>query len=241
MRTRSVQVLADKYQQGKLPATAQRALAEFLQMYGMRTAAEIDLGKPRWHDDPTPILQTLLSYLQIEDASLAPDVIFQRNKEQAERLAAEYIARARKTRFGWLRARLIGGITRRLRALSGLREVPLFFMVKLLGIYRGALLESARGLVARGTLERADDIFFIPLDTLQRFAQGEQVVLKDIAAANRATRIAQSSLIVLISDERRPKEDIKSNTGRTVRSRHKVPLSLAYSGNKDKYARLGVI
>jgi len=153
----------------------------------MRTAAEIDLGRPRWRDDPTSILQTLLGYLQIEDASLAPDVIFQRNKEQAERLAVEYIARARKTRFGWLRARLIGGIIRRQRALSGLREVPLFFMVRLLGIYRQVLLDSARELVARGWLERADDIFFVPLDTLKRFVQGDKVALKDIAAANRAS------------------------------------------------------
>lgn len=186
MCTQSVETLVEKYQQDKLPATIRRALDEFLQAYGMRAVAEIDLGRPRWRDDPTPILQTLLGYLQIEDANLAPDVIFQRNKEQAERLAAEYIARVRKTRFGWLRAKLIGGIIRRLRALSGLREVPLFYMVRMLDVYRAVLLDSARELVARDELECVEDIFFVPLDTLKRFAQGEKVVLKDIVATERA-------------------------------------------------------
>ncbi len=186
MRVQPIETLVEEYHQGKLPATAQRALEEFLHAYGMRAVAEIDLGRPRWRDDPTPILQTLLGYLQIEDANLAPDVVFRRNKEQAGRLAADYIARARRTRFGWLRARLIGGIMRRLRALSGLRELPLFYMVRTLDTYRTVLLDSARDLVARGELESVEDIFFVPLDSLKRFAQGEKVVLKNIAAASRA-------------------------------------------------------
>lgn len=186
MRVQPIEALVEEYDLGKLPTTAQRALEEFLHAYGMRAVGEIDLGRPRWRDDPTPILQTLLGYLQIEDANLAPDVVFRRNKQHAEILAADYVARVRKTRFGWLRARLIGGIVRRLRALSGLREVPLFYMVRTLDMYRTVLLDSGRELAARGELECAEDIFFVPLDSLKRFAQGEKVALKNIAAASRA-------------------------------------------------------
>ncbi len=186
MRTPGIEALVEAYRQGKLPATAQQAIDEFLQGYGMRAVAEIDLGRPRWRDDPMPILQTLLGYLQLEDANLAPDVVFKRNKERAEQLAARYLARARQLRFGWLRAKLIGGIIRRMRALSGLREVPLFYMVKTLDIYRTRLLDSARELVTHGELECAEDIFFVPLETLNQFAQGDRVDLKGIVAANRA-------------------------------------------------------
>lgn len=185
MRTQSSGALVEKYRQGQLPAEAQRALTEFLQKYGMRTVAEIDIGKPRWRDDPTPILQALLGYLQLDDASLAPDVLFQRNKERAERLAVEYIARSRKTRWGWLRAKLIGGIIRRMRALSGLREVPLFYMIRTLDIYRTVLFDSARELVARGELECTEDIFFIPLDALEQFAQSQTIDMKSIVATHR--------------------------------------------------------
>ena len=78
LRSQPVDRLAEAYRQGRLPATAQRALAEFLRRYGMRGAVELDLGRPRWRDDPTPILQTLLSYLGLEDPDLAPDAVYRR-------------------------------------------------------------------------------------------------------------------------------------------------------------------
>ncbi len=186
IRTQPVEALVGAYRQGQLPTSAQRALDEFLQAYGMRGMAEIDLGKPRWRDDPTSIIQTLLGYLQLEDPLLSPDVLFQRRVEQAERLEREYVARARKMRFGWLRARLLGGLIPRLRTLGGLRELPLFYITRVYGIYRPALLDCARQLIVQGELERAEDIFFVPLETLKRFAQGEKADLKNIVATNRA-------------------------------------------------------
>lgn len=186
MHTQPVETLAEIYRQGQLPARAQHALDEFLQAYGMRGTAEIDLGRPRWHDDPAPIIQILLGYLQLEDPALAPDVLFRRREEQAKQLAREYVTRARQMRFGWLRARLLGGLIRRLRALGGLREVPLFYIARVYAIYRAALLRHARKLVAQSALERAEDIFFVPLAILKRFAEGETADLRSIVAANRA-------------------------------------------------------
>lgn len=186
IRSQPVEALVKAYGQGQLPTTAQAALNEFLQAYGMRGQAEIDLGRPRWRDDPTPIIQTLVGYLQLEDPLLAPDVLFQRRVEEAEHLAKAYVARARTLRFGWLRARVLGGLIRRLRTLGGLREAPLFYIARVYGIYRSALLDYARHLVVQGELKEAEDIFFVPLETLKRFAQGEKTNLKSIIATNRA-------------------------------------------------------
>ncbi|MBK8903530.1 MAG: phosphoenolpyruvate synthase [Anaerolineaceae bacterium] len=186
IRTQSAEALADVYRQGQLPATAQQAFDEFLQAYGIRGTAEIDLGRRRWRDDPTPIMQTLIGYLQLEDPAKAPDVLFRQRVEQAERLTREFVERARHMRFGWLRARLLGGLIRRLRALGGLREVPLFYIARVYAIYRAALLRHARKLVAQGALESAEDIFFVPLAILKRFAEAETADLKSIVAANRA-------------------------------------------------------
>lgn len=186
MGTQPIESLVEAYRQEQLPTSAQEALDEFLQAYGMRGTAEIDLGKPRWRDDPTPILQTLRGYLQLEDPLLAPDVLFQHRIEQAEHLAREYVARARQMRFGWLRAWLLGGLIRRMRTLSGLREAPLFYIACVYGIYRTALLGYAQELVAQGELEQAEDIFFVPFETLKGFAEGEKADLKPIVAVNRA-------------------------------------------------------
>ena len=54
--------LADRYHAGALPAVLQRELTVFLAEHGHRTAAEIDLGMPRWSDDPTQVLGSLANY-----------------------------------------------------------------------------------------------------------------------------------------------------------------------------------
>src|SRR5207253_1309995 len=48
--------LAEGYRAGSLPATLQNGLAEFLDRYGFRAIGEIDIGVPRWSEDPTHIL-----------------------------------------------------------------------------------------------------------------------------------------------------------------------------------------
>ncbi len=185
LNTHPAEALAESYSRGELPEAAQRAVAEFLNLYGMRAVAEIDLGRPRWRDDPAPIFHMLQGYLQIEQVEQNPDRVFQRNRQEAEQLIREYTARLRKARSGRLRARLFRLLMRRIRLLGGLREIPLFYMVKALDIYRSRLRDCARQLVAGGYLEQAEDIFFVPLETLQQFTRDPEVDLKEKAAAGR--------------------------------------------------------
>lgn len=186
LRARPLEQLAEDYRRGTLVEPAQHELAKFLDRYGMRAVAEIDVGRLRWRDDPSPILSSLLSYLELEDSHLAPDAVFARGQAQADKLAGELVARVRRSRFGWIRARLLRGAIRRMRALGGLRELPKFTMIQILDLYRTALLDRARILVSRGELERAEDIFFVPFDSLERFAQGERIDLPGLVHAGRA-------------------------------------------------------
>ncbi|GAA5045457.1 hypothetical protein GCM10023259_018360 [Thermocatellispora tengchongensis] len=59
--------LAKAYQRGELPDSLQRGMRAFLTRYGCRVAAEMDLGLPRWADDPTPVFGTLISYVDAAD------------------------------------------------------------------------------------------------------------------------------------------------------------------------------
>ncbi len=153
--------LAQDYRDGLLPPPLQRGLADFLQSYGHRSVAEIDLGLPRWREDPTHLLGVLANYLQLTNPELAPDVQFQRGAEAAEAMVVELTLRA--ARKGWLRGKLVGFFLRRVRALVGLREVPKFCLMILFGHIRAIFWPVGQELAQAGRLERAEDIFFITL------------------------------------------------------------------------------
>lgn len=162
--------LAAEYLANKLPPSVQTTVADFLVQYGMRGLAEIDMGRPRWREDPTPVLRVLQSYLQITSPDQAPDVVFARGETAAEAEAARLVSALRSVKHGWVKARLAQWAIRRVRALAGLRESPKFTVVRLLGIARSALLTSGRDLVAAGTLQRPDDLCFLYLDELDALA-----------------------------------------------------------------------
>lgn len=167
-----VAALAGDYLAGRLPQRAQQAIRSFLDDYGMRGLAEIDLGRPRWREDPAPIVQTLRNYLQIDAADPSPDVLFERGRAAAEKEIGRLVEALRHTRGGWFKARLARWAARRMRALIGLRESPKFVMVRLFDIVRQALLASGQELVEAGVLTSADDIFFLHLAELDALVSG---------------------------------------------------------------------
>jgi pyruvate,water dikinase len=165
--------LAADYLAGRLPPAAQAAVAAFLARYGMRGVGEIDLGRPRWREDPTPVIQAIRSYLHIQTPDAAPDVVFARSAAEAEAAIGRLIAKARQTHGGWLKARLVRWISRRVRSVAGMRETPKFTIIRIFDVARTAMLEVGRELMERGVLERPEDVFFLHLDELRALAAGE--------------------------------------------------------------------
>ncbi|MFN2109232.1 MAG: PEP/pyruvate-binding domain-containing protein, partial [Anaerolineae bacterium] len=165
--------LSAEYQEGHLPEPAQAAVSEFIQHYGARGLAEIDPGRPRWRDDPTPVMQSLQSYLRIPPGEQSPDVVFERGRVVAKEGVEQLVACARQTRGGWLKARVIRAAAYRLRALAGLRESPKFTAIRLFDVMRQALLKSGQTLVEAGTLAQPDDVFFLYFAELEELAANE--------------------------------------------------------------------
>jgi rifampicin phosphotransferase len=157
----SSQELARQFRAGTLPEVAQRGLTDFLTRFGHRAVAEIDLGMPRWSEDPEHILGVLISYLQIEDGERAPDEVFRRRAGEASAMIDTLSNRAR--RGGRVRAGLIRFALGRARALAGLRELPKFNVVTVLAAARRELSIVGTALASRGSVERANDIFFVDL------------------------------------------------------------------------------
>lgn len=162
--------LGKAYLQDSLPRAAQTAVHDFLQRYSMRGVGEIDIGRPRWGEDPTPVMQSLQSYLRITDPERAPDQVFERGAASAKAAVETLAAALHKTPGGWLKARILRGMARRVRALAGLRELPKFTAVRLMGLVRSALLDSGSELVAVGIFTRPDDIFYLTSSELHQLS-----------------------------------------------------------------------
>ena len=160
---------------GRLPPTAQQALAAFLQAYGARGLGEIDIGRPRWCEDPTHIIQVLQSYLKIVAPEMAPDVVFERGGREAEEAVNRLVAAVRRLRGGWIKARVVRWGAGRYRALGGMREAPKFFAIRMMSIIRAGLLESGRAFVQAGLLERPDDLFFLYLEELDEIGRKSEI------------------------------------------------------------------
>lgn len=160
--------LTARYHQGRLPDTG---LDGFLEQYGRRSAAEIDVGVPRWAEDPTPVFALLANYLKVTRADESPDRRFERAARDAERTRADLVARARR-RSPW-RATVADFLFDRARKLGGLREYPKFVWLYAIAETRRELLRVGADLAEHGRLERAEDIMFLDLAEAGRAVAGE--------------------------------------------------------------------
>lgn len=154
--------LADRFGDGTLPGVVDRGLKEFLAVYGVRAVAEIDLGVPRWSEDPTHVIGVLANYLRLEDPALSPDALFARGAAEAVLMIKSLSARV-----GGVRGLIVRFALSRARALAGIRELPKFSMVTILAAMRAELVTIGTGLTTRDLLDSPQDIFFLTLEEVR--------------------------------------------------------------------------
>jgi phosphohistidine swiveling domain-containing protein len=178
--------------------------------------AEIDLGLPRWSEDPTYIMGVLANYLRLDDPQSAPDVQFGRAKREAEDMVAELTRRA--TGRGRLRGALVWFLLGRARELSGLRETPKFCIVLLMARVRDLLWPVGEELARAGRLENAEDIFFVTVPEAWAALAGE-----DLRAIVRERRTVYEQEIgrrhvprLLLSDGTEPAVETREATADDV-------------------------
>jgi pyruvate,water dikinase len=178
----TLEELVQQYKDRALPAVAQSGLEAFLRTYGHRAVAEIDLGMPRWSDDPTHILGVVVNYLRLEHSADAPDQQFERAAREADEQVARLIARARAK--SPLHARLVRTALDRTRRFAGMRELPKYNLVLGLASAREQLSLVGAELAEAGRIERAEDIFFLDLNEVETALAGNK--LHQLVADRRA-------------------------------------------------------
>ncbi|SDK42162.1 pyruvate, water dikinase [Lentzea albidocapillata subsp. violacea] len=160
-----------QFQNGERPA----ALDRFLARWGHRAVAEIDLGLPRWSDDPAHVIGVIKNFLRLEGDQGHPDAVFARGAAEAEAMIDTLARRARGG--GWF----VRFALRRTRMLAGLREYPKYLIITLFGALRKRVAGIGAELVAAGRLDAADDVFFLNFEEM-RSSQGD---LRPIVAGRR--------------------------------------------------------
>jgi pyruvate,water dikinase len=170
LNARSPAGLSAQYRERSLPPQLQREMKSFLERYGHRAIAEIDLGVKRWSEDPAHLLGAIANYLRLGDEAIAPDVQFARGAQEAEAMAKALVSRLHGPRRILLRF-LLG----RVRLLSGLREQPKFQMMRVFALGHAMIAPVGTELADRGLLDTADDVFFLNLPELRRAIASEDL------------------------------------------------------------------
>ena len=181
VRTTPAQELAAQYTTGTLPPRVQHELSAFLDKYGHRAVAEIDIGVPRWSEDPAHILGVLANYLRLDDPKRAPDAMFSTAAAEADALVATLAARARQR--GRLRGLIVGFALDRARQLAGLRELPKYYFIVVLARLRRELALVGAELAARGVIATPDDVFFLTLREARSAVGGDD--MRDLVRQRR--------------------------------------------------------
>src|SRR3989442_750953 len=158
----------------------QRDMTAFLARYGHRAIAEIDLGLPRWSEDPAHLLGAIANYQRLDEAALAPDAQFARGAREADAMIATLVSRVHGPR-----RLLVRFLLRRVRLLGGLREQPKFQIMRIFAIGRAMIAPVGASLAERGLLDGASDVYFLPLPEARLAVGGGDK--RAIVAERRAT------------------------------------------------------
>ncbi len=196
--------LAQDYQQGRLPPSLQQGLARFLREYGHQGVCELDLGVPRWLEDPTYVLALLTGYLKMEESVHTPDLQLQRAGREAGAMIATLSRRARHKH--WLRGWLVCLCLQRAHTLAGFREMTRFVVGLFLAQTRELLWPVGEELARAGRVAQAADIFFLTLPDVHAALVGAD--LREKVSERRATFARELGRrhvpLVLLSDGTEP-------------------------------------
>lgn len=161
------------------------ALDAFLARYGMRGGGEIDLGRTRWADDPSPLVAVIAGNLAHAEAG-AHRAHHDALVAAGEAAVARVAAAAGRGWLGPVRRPIVRRLARALRGLMAVREHPKFALIRTFGLLRAALADAAAPLAAAGRFEAADDVWLLRLDEVKRAAADAAFDPRPIVAERRS-------------------------------------------------------
>ena len=202
----------------EVPSHKQQEIKKFLAKYGHRSHQEIDIGVPRWQEDPGYVIGLIQAYINQKNYEQAIEK-FQKDMVAADK-AVKTIATQLYEKGARRDARRVEKLLINYRIMFGAREFPKFIMTKGVSIFRKVLLDIGETLQKDEKLDHKEDIFFV---TLKDIKSGEK--LQKIVVKNKKTY---------------QKELLRNPVPRVLTSRGEVICSALEEGNDHEYSGIPV-
>jgi phosphohistidine swiveling domain-containing protein len=149
------------------PATAQelsgvdggleflKTFQAFMETNGARAAGEFELAVPRWREDPSFVLGVLRKYLETQETTLDRDGSTPRHRRRQQAVSRI------KASLRPLQKRIFVRLLASYSNYTTLRENVKYRLMEGYALIRQIFLEMGTDLAARGSLDKAGDIFFL--------------------------------------------------------------------------------
>ncbi len=145
---------------GTLPEIFLQEWRALIEKYGFRGPAEIDVGAPRYSDDPTLLIDLLLTSKNGESM----EVIFNRNA--VERRNTFEILHSELEKKNAKAAAKFEQDYRFFEVFGGYRETHKKYLVFIVALMREKIIDRGRALVMAGRLDRYEQVFNLTVDQL---------------------------------------------------------------------------
>lgn len=142
------------------------SLQAYLEKYGMRCAGEIDITRPRWSEQPTMLIPTILNNIK-NFAPGAHKALFEQGLLAAQQKEQDFLTRLEQLPGGKQKAQKAKKRISRLRNFIGYREYPKYLMMQYYWIIKQAMLKEAVKLVQRGVIRQKEDIYYLTFEELR--------------------------------------------------------------------------
>ncbi|MFD9632556.1 rifamycin-inactivating phosphotransferase [Streptomyces violascens] len=161
---------------GKLAggAEARDAIEAYLDRYGMRCVAEIDISRPRWRERPTSLVPVILDNVRNFEPGVA-ERRFEQGRQKAREKEQEVLSRLRDLPDGDQKADDTKRMIDQVRAFVGYREYPKYDIVSRYFVYKQALMAEAERLAQAGVLDAKEDIFYLTFQELRDVVRSQRV------------------------------------------------------------------
>ncbi len=124
----------------------QDSIYAYLNKYGMRYAAEIDITKTRWSEKPTILVPMILSNIKNFEPN-ASNRKFEQERQEALKKEQELLERLQQLPDGEQKAEETKRMISLIRNFIGYCEYPKYRMINRYFVYKQALLKEAEQLV----------------------------------------------------------------------------------------------
>ncbi len=138
---------------------------EVLDQHGHRGEVELNITAPRWREEPRFLLQTVANYLRHAKDQPSPAEMLRTGigrREEAAKAIRDILPIPARVLFNWLYARYVKWMP--------FREAGKYTWLLWLEFSRNVYRELGQRLVAEGRLHTIDDVFWLRLDELSRWA-----------------------------------------------------------------------